>query len=351
MRGDVLAAVTLLACAGPACAAAPSFDCAKATTADERLVCADPALAQADANLAGVYHTVMDALRPGATPTAREVFETSERSWLRFAQLACSTSKAQSSKDRAACLSASYRGRAHRLLGSERKFGLYDVLRVHAYALIQLDPATSEQADQAGPAIERETYDYIQNASGFPQLAKGAETWNAWITPKDILSGATHYAVDPKRDATGLARAYRAVQILDATEQVIVYKRIVFDDTTLRGSDTDDYGVWLLTEARRARLSDLFIGSAGWSAVVARRVNADTGHEAMKPVRDEGSDSESFMVSADGLGIDSGHIDGFAQPQHMTIIAWADLQAFLSEKGRRIVESFSADRHSLPRDP
>lgn len=337
MRGAALAMAMVLGCAGPAVAAGPSFDCGKATTADEKLVCADPALAEADADLAGVYHAVLHSLRP----EARSTFETSERSWLAITRLTCSSSpKLHSAKDRADCLIADYHQRAHQLFDSEQKFGLYDVLRVHAYALIELDPATSEQLDQAGPTIERETYDFIENASGFPPLAKGAKAWNVWVTPKGLLTGATTYAANPKRDTDGPVGAYRETKILDATDQVIVFERIVFDKTTLRGSDTEFYGVWLLPQARQACLSDFFRADTAWAASLAKRVNADTAKDISKPEMYEKTEPASFKISAGGLDIDSGHIDGFAPPQHITTISWADLKPFISEDGQRIIDSF-----------
>ena len=67
----VLAA--LLASNGSAMAQArPSFDCAKAASAAEKAICSDPALAQADADVAKNYAAVMKMLDPHAGKALRD---------------------------------------------------------------------------------------------------------------------------------------------------------------------------------------------------------------------------------------------------------------------------------------
>lgn len=87
----ILAAVVLLA---PAAAAAPSFDCAKAATPVEKLICADSGLSAADAALAASYTTLT-----AAHPDLKDSLRDGQRQWLsarstcldgkRAAQIAC----------------------------------------------------------------------------------------------------------------------------------------------------------------------------------------------------------------------------------------------------------------------
>ncbi|MBN9222714.1 MAG: DUF1311 domain-containing protein [Mesorhizobium sp.] len=50
----------------------PSFDCGKATSAAEKAICADPTLAQADADIAGKYATALKMLDPRAGKALRD---------------------------------------------------------------------------------------------------------------------------------------------------------------------------------------------------------------------------------------------------------------------------------------
>lgn len=78
-RIAAVALATLLALSGPA-AAAPSFDCAKAASVAEKAICADPALAKADARVAQAYAAALKRLdAPG-----RKALETDEQDFLVF---------------------------------------------------------------------------------------------------------------------------------------------------------------------------------------------------------------------------------------------------------------------------
>lgn len=61
-----LLSAALLLSAGAACAAAPSFDCAKARSAVEKAICADPALAERDASIARHYQAARKAFDTSA---------------------------------------------------------------------------------------------------------------------------------------------------------------------------------------------------------------------------------------------------------------------------------------------
>jgi uncharacterized protein YecT (DUF1311 family) len=67
-----VALVALLASGGSAFAQAkPSFDCAKAASLAEKAICADPALAQADADVAKTYEALLKRLDPRAGKALR----------------------------------------------------------------------------------------------------------------------------------------------------------------------------------------------------------------------------------------------------------------------------------------
>ena len=69
----------LLAAAGTAPAATPSFDCAKATHEVEQMICKDAALAELDHTLNSLYHTVLKH-----TPASEQgALKTEQRGWVK----------------------------------------------------------------------------------------------------------------------------------------------------------------------------------------------------------------------------------------------------------------------------
>ena len=72
-------ALALGACrAGSPAAAAPSFDCAKATTTVEKTICANPDVARLDSRLAAAWKLIGTGLADEAKPSLRS----SEQAWL-----------------------------------------------------------------------------------------------------------------------------------------------------------------------------------------------------------------------------------------------------------------------------
>ena len=110
-RGVLLAAkAALLASIAPCIFAMPasaqSFDCAKAGTAIERAICANPALIAQDNALAGLYARLQFALRDDAPQL--DALRQGQRRWIAERNKACTDSDAAKLS---ACLLESYRGR------------------------------------------------------------------------------------------------------------------------------------------------------------------------------------------------------------------------------------------------
>jgi uncharacterized protein YecT (DUF1311 family) len=79
------AAFALLLPAAAHAAPGPSFDCAKASSAFEKAICADPALSKADRDLAAAY-----AAAQAAVPAQWKAWlKETQRSWLKFAAVEC----------------------------------------------------------------------------------------------------------------------------------------------------------------------------------------------------------------------------------------------------------------------
>jgi len=67
----VLAASVLALRAASIAAGAPSFDCTKARTPDEKAICADPALSELDAQLGVIYRRTMQRSNPDEAAALR----------------------------------------------------------------------------------------------------------------------------------------------------------------------------------------------------------------------------------------------------------------------------------------
>lgn len=96
----------------------PSFDCAKARTPDEKLICASPELARADVTLAEGFRALLDA----ADPADRDTVKTEQRQWIaarnRRCGLAASTRvTGQNRPEFVSCLEREYSGRTSQLEG------------------------------------------------------------------------------------------------------------------------------------------------------------------------------------------------------------------------------------------
>ena len=63
---------------------AASFDCTKATTAQEKAICADPELSRLDDSMSADYRAAMAWLPPAGKPFLREA----QREWLRGLRVA-----------------------------------------------------------------------------------------------------------------------------------------------------------------------------------------------------------------------------------------------------------------------
>lgn len=96
----------------------PSFDCAKARTPDEKLICASPELSRADVALAESFRALLDA----ADPADRDAVKTEQRQWVsarnRHCGLAASTRvTGQNRVEFVSCLEREYSGRTRYLDG------------------------------------------------------------------------------------------------------------------------------------------------------------------------------------------------------------------------------------------
>lgn len=162
--------LNVLILSAPAIAPAqPSFDCAKASTSAEKLVCADPALAQLDQRLAERYQSalsVISALDAGSD-NARDTLKTAQRGWIK------GRDDCWKADDVRSCVEASYLTREGDLVA---QWLLENPVSVSAYAC-EGNPANEVTAfffDTELPSIRLEYGDSIKTGSLVP-AASGAK--------------------------------------------------------------------------------------------------------------------------------------------------------------------------------
>ena len=111
--------------AAPAMAA--SFDCSKAMKPHEKVICADQALSSADETLAKDYARLMAELPAALKPALQK----SQRSWIAYAPLACSSDGKGTIKDQsdfAQCLKMQYDNRIRVLAQQPQNIGPFKAL-------------------------------------------------------------------------------------------------------------------------------------------------------------------------------------------------------------------------------
>lgn len=89
------------------CAHATSFDCKKATTASEKLICADSNLSSLDDELQRGYQAAQEAVKP----SIKQELVKEQRNWIKYVRDICSDS---------ACLARVYRARIDLLAKTKR---------------------------------------------------------------------------------------------------------------------------------------------------------------------------------------------------------------------------------------
>lgn len=127
--GALVAAAFLLAL--PVSADAASFDCRKASGQRERAVCSDPALGQADEELAKVFRAVLDQL----SPEGQRILRSGQASWLRYADEACAHPRAGEGTARE-CLEVLYRERIGHVAGAARSAGPFVIGMAEKFAVV-----------------------------------------------------------------------------------------------------------------------------------------------------------------------------------------------------------------------
>jgi uncharacterized protein len=191
LLGSMLAAI-----ASPAHAA--SFDCTKAATDQERLICSDKALSDADSQVAQLYKTALSQL----SPTGGALLRRSQRDWLAYIRKACLLDAPAATSDKQDCLESEYGERVDELQKAVFRAGPYLFVRVTSYAVEQpAGDAEDDQNAQAGRRFGRDfaAYPRIDSPStpATSSWNKGKENSTSRSTCEDVAGdGDVDYSIN-----------------------------------------------------------------------------------------------------------------------------------------------------------
>lgn len=291
MRASLIA-LTLLA--GTAARAA-SFDCAKATTPQEKAICASPALSGADDRMAAAYRKALADI----PMEMREAIRADQRSWLRSRSLLCSSR----AKDLSACLLTYENARAEDLQKTiSREGGITFVWR---------SVKSVEADDSEKPAVNP---GYGTMTASWPHAAVDAPEWKAWnraIESEMGIEKETLVAEPDVDDDRGVSIDFVGKNLISVTIESMEYGHGAAHPMT----NWVEYN-WLLDKQRELVADDIFRAGSGWESMLESRTDEylqgeleDSGgpdyerDEMPKVLRGIVTNPRNWRLSADGLSI------------------------------------------------
>lgn len=235
-------------------ASAASFDCGKASTPFETIICESPTLSGIDEKLAVAYATAIGGLGDEAKAAMRQ----GQRDWLDFVQLYCTETgegPLEQNPQTIGCLESEFGSRMSVLEGSRMLKGWRIYLDQHYAALPDTNTDTNEFSKVAAKVAVAPRLD------GGEQIGK---EFNAFAA--DFISGV------PQLDDVSSDNSIIAT--IDDIRQTRITLR-VSESYYPHGAAHGDYQTtfvhYLPFEGRRLEASDIFSG-AGWEDVLAKLV-------------------------------------------------------------------------------
>lgn len=305
-------------------ATGPSFDCAKARAPLERQVCADPALSQADREMAAAYRKAL-----AAAPAAwRGRLRDTQRSWLSFVAASCTAEeidRRNMDSTPATC---------RRYLFEERR----DVL---TRTIVELVGRRFVQLTTYRVAPSGEGEDLAQVEAVLLQIAEpsneGERAWNAMIARRLAAATATPGATATRGEVTVVGAAPG-------------FLNVTVNRTDARGPGGDTYRFasipWSFRLGREITTADVFADPRAAKAAIARlavaRIAAEvTGQGERVPdevtqavLRDLIEEERYLRYTSTGLGLAFDDDNAFGGA-HLAVavlstnIPWGELKSYL----------------------
>lgn len=214
---------------------AASFDCHKAATGVEKMICADAELSQLDEKLTTVYRSALTKAAP--YPAAIKDLKKTQRDWLVYTQQRCSDT---------ACLKAAYN-----------------------YRIAQLAPAAPVVAaspTQPAPAPDKRRFELAPRRCGFSLT----DTWKSALSGRPIIHGELDVYVDSIRLIELPGEKTCAIMVAGGQPTFI-------DDDSPHPSCPDPFDEFAIWNEVSGKIEPILYGERGWDAVYPVRDTLD-GH-------------------------------------------------------------------------
>lgn len=307
---------------GSVSAHAASFDCSKASTPQDKAVCASHELGAADIRMAAAYKALLVAAPAEMAPEIRD----EQRAWIRGKATTCMASSP--TVEITACLSTYYSSRTKQ--SQQRivsKGGVTFIMRsIHR---------TEQSSSGATASAQQDAKPGYFNAS-WPQTKADTPEWKAWNSAIEAavhkVAGESDYE-DMDTDVTA-SLGIVSNQLVTASLENYWYGH-----GAAHPNETSIEFNWLLQQKRELRPEDVFLPGSNWDQLLQKRcieeINQqhDPDYEADLPqvVHRIILDPENWQLDAHGLSIvfQTYSVSARADPVMPILIPWHALQPLL----------------------
>lgn len=323
---------------------AASFNCAKATTTQEKAICASPALSQADDEMAAAYKAWLEAARPEWSDGIRS----DQRTWLRVRAGLCTDDHDASSY--AACLMDAYRSRINDLRGRVQQ-------RAGVTFLWRAIVVTARDDGDSNPMGATE----VTPGSGtlqasWPQATAPTPQWTAWN--KAVEAFALKVAQEDRqpevhewKDAAQPGVDQETTVTIDNLSGQLISASVsnfVDGHGAHPGSDSTVFH-WLLDKQRELVPEDVFRTDSAWAAWMEHRIDTylhkaldsspKDNYQSFLPPGEMLKQLRSIVAHPAGWEIDRKGITIFFNPYEVACYActpppvtipWTEMKAYLN---------------------
>jgi uncharacterized protein YecT (DUF1311 family) len=319
-------------------ASAASFDCAKAVTAREQLICGDPKLAAADEALAASYRA---ALRP-LSPAAQRALRAGQQSWLHFVDTICRTGGRQipPAANRfdtpTSCIEGRYAVRQRQL---DHATTVSDGLVIGRFEDFAATPSDDSNR-------------FLARNVAYPQIdrprSKAQQRWNA-----AMRNAAARLAEkpNPENPNTDVWVDYRLVTVTPALISLL-WSVSWYGHGAAHPNNNELPVNWLMAPSRRVAADDLFDPAKPWreglaelcfAALISAKEATDNPYfvKSAAALRDIADRADRWIIERDGLGIQFQpyEIGPYVMGAPRCVVTWDKLRPFVAEHPMIVVPS------------
>jgi uncharacterized protein len=316
-------------------ATAASFDCKKAATWVEKIVCSDEVLSQFDDQLAKAYHEALTSLSPEGQKETKQY----QKQWLKNLSPFCKArAKFKFDDSTVKCLKNDYEGRIRALQQILIKFPDRSFRNVYVDAS-EIDKTCGD--DNV----------YVDVGFVYPQIEiprhENEKFWNNLVSQK-----ANDHINNHKKGEGGCADVSIVYIVGFSNRHLISYQDASsqYDHGAPHGYSVIYFFNWLLEDKRELKASDLFDDKTSWrnklvALVAQKKKEQEAADKSIYRVPGEDlksglinidklTSSNNWMIAKDGLVL---RLDAWNSSHSVLFtIDWKTLDPYLSKNGRSL---------------